>query len=209
MSYIAHQGTGGKVTVLAQAPLLSIRARAQIGKSVVYRTRQGRNVVSAKSRPTDPRSPAQLTQRAKIARTVKFWKEQPFDTWTKDSWLFETQQKSLRMAPYQAFVKLNGNRPLSGLVPSPVNHRNHYWWTEPRIQTVFRDLNTGGEPGDIMDVERWLGTSPNRIERISNGRIRADGLMVTAWPAMPVSDLYYYYNDLSGNPISGIFRWLQ
>ena len=192
--------------MLAQAPLMSIRARAQIGKTLTYQTRKGQNIISEKSRPTDPQSSAQLLQRQRIKRTVAFWKEQPFDTYNRECWRILASTRKWRMNEYQAFMKVNGPRPLTGHVLTGYAHRAHKYNPDMRAQIKFHDLNTGIGPGENVEVQMWLGESVGRIEHVGTGTVRPDGLLVTSWPYTTHSPLFYYCQTLDYELITGIYR---
>lgn len=89
---------------IVKAPLLSLDARGQLGKSLVYLGWKGLKTVREHVTPANPQTAAQTTQRDKITALVSAWKNYFTDAEGREAWNRSALNDSRPMSGFNMFM---------------------------------------------------------------------------------------------------------
>lgn len=112
----------------AKLPLLSLEARGQLGKSIVYFPWKGINAVRSYVIPANPQAPGQVDRRAILEQAVDEWHLAKYDTDDRLAW----------------------NR-YSGILPDPMSGFNAFVRSWCLIKDIPADACIPGFNGSLVD----------------------------------------------------------
>lgn len=189
---------------IVKAPLLSLGASNQLGRSIVYRGRHRQNLAGAYARPSDPRSSLQLAQRSRVTNAVDFWKTEDINDATRASWYRLAKYYRRPWSAYQAFLYYNQGRLNTGETPTAEKDLSFFTDGGIRIRVKFLDLFERGLWGAHIDVKIYIGKTMSSIGFYDDDHINDVGI-VREQITWPIEDNAFYYITLPGGErISGI-----
>lgn len=186
-----------------KAPLLSLDARGQLGKALVYMGWKGLKTVRQHVTPANPQTAAQTTQRGLVTSTVSAWKNYFTDAEAREAWNRNALDDSRPMSGFNKFsaslLKIIGADPDVSMVSA---------MTEIAAQLInFTLLNaddgaTGDEAGDF---EVWTGSTISGMTLSESIAIVAGDLVGTVDEG-DEGDIVYCKVRKGGYDRSGIFK---
>lgn len=186
-----------------KAPLLSLDARGQIGKALVYMGWKGLKTVRQHVTPANPNTAAQQTQRTLLTDMVSAWKNYFTDSESREAWNRWALDNSKPLSGFNGFgsqvIPITSSDPdasfANGMTETAAN------------KVTFAMLNAdAGDTGDETgDFEIWAGSTISGMTLQEAVAIVAGDIVGTT-DLGDAGDIVYCKVRLLGKDRSGIYR---
>lgn len=168
-----------------KAPLLSIEGSGVLGKKIISQTRKKIKYIKVYTKPKNPRTETQQTNRNYIKLAVEEWGKEGYTELDKQAWNFYAKAKSKNMSGYNAFVKFY----LNAMV-------NLEEWTTVKNCVIY-DINSSSAKVS-MDIESdregilYLGTSKYYMAK-EYYPVFSEGKYIFTLTELDPDTKYYFY----------------
>lgn len=186
-----------------KAPLLSLDARGQFGKAIVYTGWKGLKTARQHVVPANPKTADQITQRNKITSAVSAWKNYFTDAEGRSAWNRLALFLPGAMSGFNAFV-----RNILDFIASDPDASFCNTVTEVAGQLVtfgMLNIDDGGAGDEAGDFEIWVGDTASGM--VNNEEVAiAGGDVIGTNDLGDEGDIKYVQLRKDSIDRSGIFR---
>jgi len=160
-----------------RGPLFSFGASKSVGKTVTYRKGSPATVATGYATPTDPRSPAQIGQRARVGVAVAAWGFPVYVSDTLEAWNRVPGYLRKPMAGYHAAISAMTRAQAFDADPSFVIDAAPWGNLQVRFRLANIDsANFADEPGSFTIL---YGTSATRLNPVDSKTL-SNGMLITS-----------------------------
>lgn len=162
---------------IVKAPLLSLGASGQLGKTLVGSTWKGIKVMREYVKPANPQTAAQVTQRNLFTASVYAWRNFITDTEIRAAWdrtaLNSGKPQSGFNAAMSSLTQILASDPDASYAESFVEGAANI------VTFAMENMDDGATGDEAGDFEVWVGTQPGSLLLLESVAIAA-GDVVTS-----------------------------
>ncbi len=188
---------------ILKAPLLSIDARGQFGKSIVYLGWKGLKTARQHVTPANPKTAAQIAQRAKVTALVGAWKNYFTDPEGREAWNRWALNDARPMSGFNGFMSQ-----AMGIYDTAADASFVNLMTEiaaQKINFTLLNMDDGVQGDEAGNYDYWGGsTISGMVIDEAVALVGGDLIGTTDWG--DVDDVIYVKIRKGGWDRSGIFR---
>ena len=189
--------------VILKGPMLSIDARGQFAKTVVYSGWKGLKTGRQHVTPANPRTAGQVTQRATMTASVSAWKNYFTDAENREAWNRLALNDARPLSGFNSFTsnaqQLSAIDPESSMVDVLIELAANLL----SFETLNMDDGVEGTEAGVFEI--WSGATPSGMT-LSETVALAAGDIIGTVDQGAAGDIVYCKVRKDGFDRSGIFR---
>lgn len=188
---------------IVKAPLLSLNARGQIGKSLVFLGWKGLKTVREHVTPANPQTADQITQRTKVTDLVAAWKNYFTDAEGREAWNRWALNDARPMSGFNGFMSQT-----LGIIATTADASFVNLMTEiaaQKINFTLLNIDDGAQADEAGNFDYWGGsTISGMVIDEAVALVAGDLVGTTDWG--DTGDIIYVKIRKGSWDRSGIFR---